>query len=167
MQQRKLIYFNLGISTSIRKAYTVGLRKYNTFCRGINHPPIPVCEDTMLLFVTNLAQQDLSYATIQVYLSVVRYCHITTSESTILRTPRLNYILKSIQKTCMCQWTINLENGNLLPFKLWSVLHIVLSKHLCNDYYKDIMIWTACYLTYFGLLRASEFTTTPPDHFDS
>ena len=31
----------------------------------------------------------------------------------------------------------------------------------CNDYYKDIMIWMACYFAYFGLLRASEFTTTP------
>ena len=39
-------YFNLGISTATRKAYTAGLRKYNTFCREINQPPITVCEDT-------------------------------------------------------------------------------------------------------------------------
>ena len=64
-------YINLGISTATRKAYTVGLHKYNTFCREINQPPIPVCEDTLLLFVTSLAQQDLFYTMIQVYLSVV------------------------------------------------------------------------------------------------
>ena len=29
------------------------------------------------------------------------------------------------------------------------------------------MIWAACYLAYFGLLRVSEFTTSSPDHFDS
>ena len=72
-------HFNLGISTATRKSYTTGLCKYNTFCREINQPPIPVCEDTLLLFVTNLAQQDLSYVMIQVYLSAVRYSHITTS----------------------------------------------------------------------------------------
>ena len=80
------VYFNLGISTATRKAHTAGLRKYNTFCRVINQPPIPVCEDTLLLFITNLAQQDLSYAMIQVYVSAVRYSYITTSESTTLRT---------------------------------------------------------------------------------
>ena len=72
-------HFNLGILTATRKSYTTGLCKYNTFCREINQPPIPVCEDSLLLFVTNLAQQDLSYVTIQVYLSAVRYSHITTS----------------------------------------------------------------------------------------
>ena len=46
------------------KAYTAGLRKYNTFCREINQPSIPVFEDTLLLLVTNLAQQDLPYAMI-------------------------------------------------------------------------------------------------------
>ena len=44
-------------------------------------------------------------------------------------------------------------------------LRIVLSKHPGN--YKDIMIWVACCLAYFGLLRVSEFTTSSPDHFNS
>ena len=93
-------HFNLGISAATRKAYTAGLRKYITFCMKINQPPIPAYENTLLLFVTHLAQQKLSYTTIQVYLSAVRYSHITTSESTTLRTPKLNYVLKGIRKTC-------------------------------------------------------------------
>ena len=93
-------YFNLGISAATRKAYTAGLCKYITFCMKINQPPIPAYENTLLLFVTHLAQQKLSYAMIQVYLSAVRYSHITTSESTTLRTPKLNYVLKGIRKTC-------------------------------------------------------------------
>ena len=44
-------------------------------------------------------------------------------------------------------------------------LDIVLSKH--PDHYKDIIIWAACCLAYFGLLRVSEFTTSSPDHFES
>ena len=43
-------------------------------------------------------------------------------------------------------------------------LHLVLSKHSGN--YKDTMIWAACCLAYFGLLRISEFTTKSPNHFD-
>ena len=123
-------YFNLGISTATRKAYTAGLCKYYTFCREINQPPIPDCEDTLLLFVTNLAQQDLSYAMIQVYLSSVRYSHITTSESTTLRTPRLNYVIKGIQKTC----AMNHQPRKWQPitFQIMEHLHSVLSKHPGN-----------------------------------
>ena len=41
---------------------------------------------------------------------------------------------------------------------------MVLSQHVGN--YNNIMIWAACCLTYFGLLRVSEFTTPSPDRFD-
>jgi len=64
-------YFSMGISTVTKKAYRSGLQKYVSFCSQINQPPIPVSEDILLLFVTHLAQQNLSYATIQVYLSAV------------------------------------------------------------------------------------------------
>ena len=53
----------------------------------------------------------------------------------------------------------------IFTFQIMEHLHIVLSKHPGN--YKDIMIWAACCLTYFGLLRVSEFTTSSLDHFDS
>ena len=97
------IWKYLGISNTIRKAYIAGICKYTAFCFKINQPLIPVCfkinqplipvcEDTLRLFVTCLAQQNLSYATIQVYLSAVRYSSITSAKTTTLRTPRLNYI---------------------------------------------------------------------------
>ena len=157
------VYFNLGISTATRKAYTAGLCKYNTFCREINQSLIPVREDTLLLFVTYLAQQNLSYAMIQVYLSAVRYCHITASESTTLRTPRLNYVLKGIRK--ICSMNHQPREREPITFQIMEHLHSVLSKHPGN--YKAIMIWAACCLAYFGLLRVSEFTTSSPDYFDS
>ena len=158
------VYFNLGISAATRKAYAAGLHKYITFCKEINQQPIPFCEeDTLLLFATHLAQQKLSYSTIQVYLSAVRYSHITTRGSTTRRTPKLNYVLKGIRKTC----AINHQPRERLPitFPIMERLHTVLSRHPGN--YKDIMIWAACCLAYFGLLRVSEFTTSSPDHFDS
>ena len=101
---RVIIIHNIPIkcsSISLLQSGNITYNKYNTFCREINQPPIPVCEDTLLLFVTNLAQQDLSYAMMQVYLSAVRYSLIKMGESTTLRTPRLNYALKGIWKTCV------------------------------------------------------------------
>ena len=61
-------YFSMGISAATTRAYKSGLHRYVTFCSEINHAPLPVSEETLLLFVTDLAQQNLSYATIQVYL---------------------------------------------------------------------------------------------------
>jgi len=97
----------MGISTATKKTYRSGLQKYVTFCSQINQPPIPVSEDTLLLFLTHLSQQNVSYATNQVYLSAVRYRSITTTESETsdtLITPQLRYVLKGIRKTCALTW---------------------------------------------------------------
>ena len=95
---RAYIWKYLGISNSTRKVYTMGIHKYTVFCFEINQPLIPVCEDTQMLFVTCLAQHNLSYATMQVYFSAVRYSGIIFAKTTTLQTPRLNYILKGICK---------------------------------------------------------------------
>ena len=123
---------------------------------------MPVCEDTLMLFVTYLAQQHLSYTTIQVYLSAVRYSGITTAKSTTLKTPRLNYVLKGIRKEC----AVNHQPRERQPitFPIMEHFHMVLSQYSGN--YNYIMIWAACCLAYFGLLRVSEFTTPSSDHFD-
>ena len=70
-------YFNQGISAATRNAYTTGLKKYSTFCSQTKLQPVPATEDTLVLFITHVAQQNLSYGTIQVYLLAVRYNHIT------------------------------------------------------------------------------------------
>ena len=93
------IYFNLGISTATKEAYTAGVHKYNTFCREINQSPLPVCEDTLLLVFTKL----------------------------------------------------------IWPNKMY----------LMQQYKCTFLIWVACCLTSFGLLRVSEFATSSPNHFNS
>ena len=95
-------YFNLGISAATRKPYTNGLQKYSTFCSQTKLQPVPATENTLLLFITHLTQQKLSYATIQVYLSAVRYYHIANQEysiSTTSMTPRMTQVLKGIRKS--------------------------------------------------------------------
>ena len=155
-------YLNLGLSTSTRKGYKSGLHKYITFCTETNLQPVPVCEDTLLFFATYLAQQHLSYPTIQVYLSAVRHSQIIAGKSLPLATPRLSYVLKGIRRSSV----ITYQTRERLPitFPIMERLHAVFAKHPGN--YRDIMIWAACCLAYFGLLRVSEFTTSSPNHFD-
>ena len=77
-------------------------------------------------------------------------------------TPRLNYVLKGIRKS----YAITHQPRERLPitFPIMTRLQTVFSKH--PDNYRDVMIWAACCLAYFGLLRVSEFTTSSPDDFD-
>ena len=85
-------YFNLGISTATRKAYTANIRWFTTFCSQTKQQAVPASKETLLLFATYLAQQGLSYSIIQVYLSAVRYAHIAAGKysKTIIQTTPLN-----------------------------------------------------------------------------
>ena len=47
-----------------------GLNKYLVFCAKCKQQAIPVSEHTLVLFITHLASQQLSHATIQVYVPV-------------------------------------------------------------------------------------------------
>ena len=124
--------------------YTTGICKYTAFCFEINQPLIPVCEDTQMLFVTCLAQHNLSYATMQVYLSAVRYSGIISAKTTTLRTPRLNYILKGICK----ESAVNHQPRDRWPitFPIMEHCHMALLQHPGN--YSDITIWVACCMAY-------------------
>ena len=69
------------------------------FCTETNQLPVPVCEDTLLFFATYLAQLHLSYATIQVYLSAVRYNQIIAGKLFPSVTLQLNCVLKGIRRS--------------------------------------------------------------------
>ena len=107
-----------------------------------------------MLFVTCLTQQNLSYVTIQVYLSAVRYSDITSAKTTTLWTLRLNYILKGIYKESAVNH--HSRERRPIPFPIMECLHIVLSQHSGN--YNNTMIWVACCMAYLDSL---EFTNSP------
>ena len=158
-------YFNQGISAATRKAYTTGLKKYSTFCSQTKLQPVPATEDTLILFVTHLAQQNLSYGTIQVYLSAVRYYHIANQEysiSTTSTTPRMTQVLKGIRKSQALVQTR--RDRQPITFPIMQRLQSVFVKYPST--YFNTMIWAACCLAYFGLLRVSEFTTQSPDYIN-
>jgi len=162
MQQHRLT-INLEISPATTKAYTAGMRKYINFCSEASLQLTPVSENTLMLFATYLAEQNLSYPTIRVYLSAIRYNCTTTRESLPLTKPRLNYILKGIRKSHAMIY----QPREQLPitFSIMIRLHQTFTNSSGN--YGDVMIWAACCLAYFGLLRVSELTSSAHDHFDT
>ena len=95
-------YFHQGVSPATKKAYRTGLRKFNSFCTQARRKAIPASENTLLLFSTYLASQNLSSSTIQVYLSAVRNAHVAKGQYNQFKsqlTPRLYQVIKGIQKT--------------------------------------------------------------------
>ena len=150
-------HFDLGVSPATKKAYMASIRWYTTFCSQTNQQAVPASEETLLLFATYLAQQGLSYSTIQVYLSGVRYSHIATGEyskAVIQTTPRISQVLKGIRKS---QATIQQHRERQpITFPIMECLQAVLTKHIGS--FNNKMIWAACCTAYFGLLRVSEFT---------
>ena len=93
-------YFNMGISTATRKAYTAGLCKYNTFCREINQPPY----QSVKIHCCCLSQiWPIKIYPMQQYKCISLWYDTVTSQLVSLlppRTPRLNCVLKGIWKTC-------------------------------------------------------------------
>ena len=159
-------YFDQGISDATKKAYKTGLNKYLAFCAQCKQQAVPASKDTLVLFITHLASQQLSHTTIQVYLSAVRYLHTANKEHhtfTAHITPRLGQVLKGIQK--MHALTHSPKERHPITFQIMEQIHSLLSNHADNYY--NLMIWAACCTAYFGLLRVSEFTTSSPKHSNS
>lgn len=86
---------NTGVS------YQTGQHRYLTFCSNIKKSLLPTTEDTLLLFVSHLAQQGPSHASIKVYLSAICNLHVSSGlheEFAKQLTPRLELVLKGIKK---------------------------------------------------------------------
>ena len=92
----------------------------------------------------------------------MRHNQLTTGKSWPTAAPRLNYVLKGIRRSHATTY----QPRERLPitFPIMTGLHAVFSRTSGN--FRDIMIWAACCLAYFGLLRVSEFTTSSSDLFD-
>ena len=117
----------------------------------------------MLLFVTHLAQQGLTHATIKVYLSAVRNLHVTAGlhkELSSQLTPRLEMVMKGIKND---KALIAPRSRLPITIDIMSMIRKILS--LKPKDHDNIMLWAACALAFFGFLRCSEFTVPSQEEY--
>ena len=158
-------YYFSGLSPATRGCYKAGLKKYMEFCLQAHLPTIPTSERTLLLFATHLANLNLSYPTIKVYMAAVRSAHVTLGHHGAFEkqyTPRLDQLMRGIQKekckTCSPKVRLPITMDIMAQFKS------VLTKHPKN--YQSTMIWAAYCTAFFGFLRVSEFTVPSRYKYD-
>ena len=141
-----------GLAVSTHKCYQTGQLRYLSFCRQLSINPVPTTERTLLLSTTYLAKEGLAYTSIKVYISAIRNMHITLghhhSYSQQL-TPYLEQVLQGIQLRS------NPQRKRLpITVDIMLCIHAVLVRSKQN--YNSIMMWAACCLAFFGLLRFSQ-----------
>ena len=93
-------YYSQGLATSTQRSYLTGQKRYLQFCNEAHKPPLPTSEDTLLIFVSYLAQQGLTHQSIKVYHSAVRNLHVSMGlqeEFSKQLIPRLELVLKGIK----------------------------------------------------------------------
>ena len=165
-----LLYSSRGVADSTRRTYESGLRRYLSFCYvfGVS-TPFPVSEPLLCYFVTFLAQEGVSPATIRTYLAAVRHAQVTRGlpeprESSSL--PRLRLVQNGVRR-------VRAESGNTQPSRLPitpSILRRIRPPALDRTgtaSYEEVLLWAASTICFFGFFRAGEITVPMASSFDS
>ena len=143
--------------------YNYGVRSFHAFCTRDNVPCLPLCEHTLIRYVTSMAPR-VSQKTIKIYLSGVQFWSITLGHYiTISSFPRLYYTLRGIRRLQGTRFTrprrqpILLRHLRLIHFRV---------RFQAYTPGQHIMFRTMASTAYFGLLRCSEYTSANRITFD-
>ena len=154
-------YLQLGVAPSTLRAYQSDQTQFVKFCLSINQPSLPASENSLVLLVADVSQK-VCHATIRLYLSGIRYFHITHGHGDpLIGKLRLDLVLKGVRKDLAKQARTRLPITSLILRAICTALEATPLT------FNNRMLWAACYLVcLFLFLRSREFTIPSQQAFD-
>ena len=152
LQVKRDHYFHKGLASNTHRTYSSAQRQYLAFCERHNLLAVPGDENTMLLFITELATR-ISPQSIKVYMAGVRALHISNGfHNPFTNTVKLQQTLRGIER----------EHFSAVKQKLPITFDLLCRmRNFIDDNNKDDTVyWAATTTAHFLLLRASEFVKT-------
>lgn len=150
-----------GLAESTNRVYATGKRAYLTFCNRFGLTPVPASQQTLILFVAELAQS-VSPSTVRTYLSGVRHLHIVQGHTSPLSdTPKLDLVLAGIKRLHRTPKPIRLPITPLILQKILEGIEL-----LEEPPYTKAMLHAACRVGFFGFMRSGEITVVSATAYD-
>ncbi|XP_069130780.1 uncharacterized protein [Argopecten irradians] len=148
-----------SIAPSTRRTYSVGFDKYIKFLllagliAYVSLPNLPVSENNLIQFVAHCFRNNISYATIKIYICGIRFMCLENNIAYPFsqNMPRLQASLTGVKRSQIRATKPRLP----ITFPILQSICHYLRKNS-----KDPMMETVCVVAFFGFLRCGEFTVS-------
>jgi len=143
---------------STKKAYSVHLKTYLTFCEIVKVAPVPLSQSDLSCYVAYLSTK-ICYSSIRQYLNIVKIIHLEAGFKNPLEDSwHLSSLLKETRRS------LGDRINPKLPITieiLWDIFDTI---NLCSDF--EVCFWAACLVAFFSFLRKSNLLISTHAAFD-